>query len=359
MGGVCSMSSSVVKMEQDEQTAEVDRMLAEAEEAASRNYKMLLLGAGESGKSTVVKQIKMIYKGGIPEKEKHEYAINIKRNCIECIQSLIEARTNFGLEYEKDSPFIELDKKIGELDADAAFTMELAVQINTLWNSPTIQTVFGRKSEFWLLDGAKYYFQNAERLAEDDFSPTDEDMVMTRVRTTGIVVTEFTEGPITYSMVDVGGQRSERRKWINCFDDVKAIIFLVGLSGYNQVMFEDASYNRMQESLELFSEVTKKDIFKNTPIFLFLNKKDLFEDMVMKQKIDISVSFPEYKDGPDLEKSLAFIQNEYQKRMEVNCPGKKVYMFVIAARVRMDMKIAFGDVKETMKKIYQKKGKKK
>jgi hypothetical protein len=37
----------------------------------------------------------------------------------------------------------------------------------------------------------------------------------------------------------------------------------------------------------------------------------------------------------------------------------KVYMFVIAARVRMDMKIAFGDVKETMKKIYQKKGKKK
>jgi G-protein alpha subunit len=32
-------------------------------------------------------------------------------------------------------------------------------------------------------------------------------------------------------LVDVGGQRSERRKWIHCFDDVKAIIFLEGLSG--------------------------------------------------------------------------------------------------------------------------------
>lgn len=40
-----------------------------------------------------------------------------------------------------------------------------------------------------------------------------------------------------YSLVDVGGQRSERRKWMHCFDDVKAIVFLVGLSGYHQVHY--------------------------------------------------------------------------------------------------------------------------
>jgi len=57
--------------------------------------------------------------------------------------------------------------------------------------------------------------------------------------------------------VDVGGQRSERRKWIHCFDDVKAIIFLVSLPGYNQVLFEDAGMNRMHESLNLFREVVK------------------------------------------------------------------------------------------------------
>lgn len=357
MGGVCS-SGSVVRIEHDEQTAEVDRMLREAEEAANRNYKMLLLGAGESGKSTVVKQIKMIYKGGIPEKERHEYAVNIRRNCIECMQSLIEARVNFGLEYEKDSPIAELDILIASLDSDDTFTPEIASHIISLWKSDVIQSVFARKNEFWILDGAKYYFENAERIAEDDFVPTEEDMVMTRVRTTGIVVTEFTEGPITYSMVDVGGQRSERRKWINCFDDVKAIIFLVGLSGYNQVMFEDASYNRMQESLELFSEVTKKDIFKDTPIFLFLNKKDLFEEMVTKQNIDISVTFPEYTGGNDLDKSLKYIEDQYHKRMEENVPGKKLYTFIMAARVRMDMKIAFGEVKDVMKSIYLKKGKK-
>ena len=40
-------------------------------------------------------------------------------------------------------------------------------------------------------------------------------------------------------MVDVGGQRSERRKWIHCFDRVQAIIFLVAVSEYDQVLAED------------------------------------------------------------------------------------------------------------------------
>ena len=98
------------------------------------------------------------------------------------------------------------------------------------------------------------------RIAECDFEPNEEDVIMTRVRTTGIVVTQLPEPPYNYQIVDVrymehsyliysmimifdndqqqstcvyqvGGQRSERRKWINCFDDVKGIIFLEGLSG--------------------------------------------------------------------------------------------------------------------------------
>lgn len=58
------------------------------------------------------------------------------------------------------------------------------------------------------------------------------------------MVTRITDAHHKFSVVDVGGQRSERRKWIHCFDDVKAIIFVVALSGYNQVLFEDTNVNR-------------------------------------------------------------------------------------------------------------------
>lgn len=60
---------------------------------------------------------------------------------------------------------------------------------------------------------------------------------------------------LLWSMFDVGGQRDERRKWIQCFNDVTAIIFVTACSSFNMVLREDASQNRLKESLELFKSI--------------------------------------------------------------------------------------------------------
>lgn len=78
-----------------------------------------------------------------------------------------------------------------------------------------------------MLDAASYYFDHALRLGQPDFEANDEDVIMTRIRTTGIDTTEFSEPPFMYSVVDVGGQRNERRKWIHCFDNVKVLSYCV------------------------------------------------------------------------------------------------------------------------------------
>jgi signal recognition particle receptor subunit beta len=64
----------------------------------------------------------------------------------------------------------------------------------------------------------------------------------------------------------------------------QGIIFLASLADYCQVLFEDANVNRMHESLNLFGEVTKNPAFEKTPLFVFLNKKDLFEQYI-RQKV--------------------------------------------------------------------------
>jgi hypothetical protein len=46
-------------------------------------------------------------------------------------------------------------------------------------------------------------------------------------------------GSLTYRMFDVGGQRSERKKWIHCFENVNCLLFLVAISGYDQCLVED------------------------------------------------------------------------------------------------------------------------
>lgn len=55
-------------------------------------------------------------------------------------------------------------------------------------------------------------------------------------------VRRFWRGALTRpSMFDVGGQRSERKKWIHCFENVTSIIFCVALSEYDQVLLEESS----------------------------------------------------------------------------------------------------------------------
>lgn len=268
----------------------VEKMLQDARAEEENRFKILLLGPGESGKSTVVKQVKLIYKvrprifssvcanlgerrsgktdlctikqhngntqGGMSEKEKEEFVAAIRRNTLECMQTLTENMFKLGLNVE-DPSLAEAADELAGIDSNCDLTIDLANKISALWTDPGVQATFARRDEFWILDACKYYFQEVHRFADEDYQPTEEDILMTRVRTTGIVLTEFQEGPFSYTIVDVGGQRSERRKWIHCFDDVKAIIFLVGLSGYHQVMFEDNSQLMLHESLTLFQEIVK------------------------------------------------------------------------------------------------------
>ena len=211
----------------------VDAMLKEAHEQDEMNPKILLLGAGESGKSTVVKQVKMIWKvgGGMNDREKSDYRNALRRNTIESIQVLIEASKSLNITLGND--VLLLSKEISLLQTDADIDQSLAKKISDLWHDEGIQATYDRRSEYWSLDATPYYLSEVYRFASE-FDVTEEDILMARIRTTGIVVTQVPDPPYVYHVVDVGGQRSERRKWIHCFDNVNAIIFLEGLSGYNQ-----------------------------------------------------------------------------------------------------------------------------
>ena len=90
----------------------------------------------------------------------------------------------------------------------------------------------------------------------------------------------------------MGGQRSERRKWIHCFENVSAIFFFVPLAEYDQILFESDNENRMEESKALFKTIISYPWFQHSSVFLFLTKKDLFEVKVMFS--NIVDYFPEY-----------------------------------------------------------------
>ena len=124
------------------------------------------------------------------------------------------------------------------------FPPDVADAVRGLWRDPGVREAVSRSREFQLNDSAVYYFNSIDRMAAPNYLPTDQDILRSRVKTTGITETTFKVGELTYKLFDVGGQRSERKKWIHCFENVTALVFLVSLSEYDQMLYEDESVVR-------------------------------------------------------------------------------------------------------------------
>jgi hypothetical protein len=93
------------------------------------------------------------------------------------------------------------------------------------------------------------YFKSLDRVFDPDWIPDNQDMLHSRLRTTGITETLFELGHLNFQMMDVGGQRSERKKWIHCFEGVQCLLFMVALSGYDQCLVEDQNAVCQQKAI--------------------------------------------------------------------------------------------------------------
>jgi len=146
----------------------------------------------------------------------------------------------------------------------------------------------------------------------------------------------------SFKLIDVGGQRSERRKWIHCFSEVTAIIFCLALSEYNLVLEEDPTVNRMHESLQLFKEICNSEWFMKVALILFLNKSDLFQEKITKVNLD--KCFPDYRGPAEFEEAAKFIEKKF---VNLDKTGrKKIYPHRTIATNTENIQFVFEAVKD-------------
>nr|XP_016849472.1 PREDICTED: guanine nucleotide-binding protein G(t) subunit alpha-3 [Anolis carolinensis] len=224
---------------------------------------------------------------------------------------------------------------------DGTMPPELVGIIKRLWKDPGIQACFERASEYQLNDSAAYYLNDLDRLTAPGYVPNEQDVLRSRVKTTGIIETQFSFKDLHFRMFDVGGQRSERKKWIHCFEGVTCIIFCAALSAYDMVLVEDEEVNRMHESLHLFNSICNHKYFATTSIVLFLNKKDLFHDKIAK--VHLSVCFPEYDGTNTFEDAANYIKNQFLD-LNLRKEDKEIYAHMTCATDTQNVKFVFDAV---------------
>lgn len=374
--------------------------------------RLLLLGAGESGKSTVLKQLKLMHKGGFTQQERLQYSQIIWADLIQSMKILIvQARKlKIALECDKDdSPLLKCKhivlqaNALGQIDTGAAggvnflsdyvlkygerynrkrkmqstglalgmvgiglntledqgeevlddvdvpllnanqqySRFEIADAIRRLWEEDSgIKRCYDRSNEFQLETSVVYYFNNIYNFADPNYQCNDQDILNGRVKTTGITETDFVINSFKFQILDAGGQRLERRKWINCFENVTAILFVVAVSEYDQVLFEDERVNRMRESIVLFDTLCNSQWFSNTPFILFMNKIDIFERKITKSPI--RRHFADYSGPPDsYEDGIKYFEQTF---LNLNRTKRPIYVHRTCATDINSMKFVLSAV---------------
>ncbi|CAK9441620.1 uncharacterized protein LODBEIA_P54880 [Lodderomyces beijingensis] len=406
---------------------------------SKKGVKLLLLGAGESGKSTVLKQLKVLHKGGFTQQERMQYAHIIWCDVIQSMKILIiQARklkiqldcdqmnsylipykqcvlrsdaltqidtgvaggTNFLndyiLKYDEKSKMkrklnstglvealseeaarsdaIDNDgddgvdveqinqlqnsysssnlnsqprKELGTAETsngskEARYSRkDIAQAIHKLWTEDSgIKKCFERSNEFQFESSAEYYFNNVFNFADPYYVCSDLDILKGRIKTTGITETNFTIKSFQFKVLDAGGQRSERKKWIHCFDDITAVLFVLAINEYDQMLFEDERVNRMHESIILFDRLCNSKWFANTPFILFLNKTDLFEAKIKRNPL--VKYFPDYMGkSDDVNEAINFFETNFLK---MNRTNKPIYVHRTCATDTQSMKFVLSAV---------------
>jgi len=347
----CLHSSNVI----DEIDEEVQKELNGAQNKSQGVKKLLLLGAGGSGKSTLFKQLRNIMGGGFDERSRMTFRSQIYEQIIDAMKVMIIKAQEFAddqISNSQDSTIYKIKEETAS-SADNLLATRNCQEMNanvvgylkTLWNDPAIKNTFEIRNRICVPDSTAYFLDNIDRITANNYVPNENDLFLVRYATTGMTEKDFVIDGVTVKFCDVGGQRCERRKWIHFFDNVTAIIFVASLSCYDEVLFEDENINNMRESLEIFKEQVNSHLFKNISFILFLNKKDIFQNKI--KKVPITVCFPEYDGLQAYQPSLEYIREQFENSSE-NRSSREFYTHATCATDSNNIRHVFNDVQDVI-----------
>jgi len=366
----CLQQKSHEEIELARRSRQIDRDLKREERLIRRQVKLLLLGAGESGKSTFLKQMRIIHNINYDVTSQLEFRKIIYQNIIKGMKVLVDAQKKLNIPLSNSENDL-LGNQILLFDNTAGLNNNtfppFLTMLNSLWADQGIQKAYARRNEYQLTDSVQYFMQALDRVAQPDYVPTLQDILFCRKTTKGVIEFRIEIDRVPFLFVDVGGQRTQRQKWFQCFNSVTSILFMASSSEYDQVLLEDRRTNRVQESKNIFDTIINNRIFENISVILFLNKIDL-----LVQKVHHSNILDYFQDFGEVTSVQRFFKEERKEERNFKGNPKDVedvkkfllYFFLSAKRnqekplyhhftVAVDtnnIKIVFKDVKDSILK---------
>jgi len=350
----------------------LDEEIRKCRKADEQIKKILFLGNGGSGKSTLCKQLRLIHDDSYPDTFRKECIPYIHQQLVEDMQLAIEvyikyhhrktqlnSKTTAAVTHKSDGKdededeyhwmdlrdddlwvFDELD--LGGLEIQDLKSAEfvkkyqynkqsqtlgpgIVAALKSLRDEAAIQRIYECRNITHLQTSTKYFWENLDAIASPNYLPSEHDIILNRKKTSRVREYRFEnkERDQIVDIIDIGGQKSERRKWIHCFEHVVAVIFVANLANYDESLEEDDSVNAMCDQIDLFRDIVNQDVLSNLCIILFLNKEDLFREKYCVNHVPLTTcnylsEWQQKEDEWQFEPAAAFVAEQFMDQNEAD-----------------------------------------
>ncbi|KAI8913658.1 guanine nucleotide binding protein, alpha subunit [Gorgonomyces haynaldii] len=283
-----------------QRSREIDKEIQEAARKLdpSNNYTVLILGPADAGKSTILKQMKLLYSNGFTSQDRVQVSVDIHQVILRNLNVLLSV---LQADTFSQPALKELVHKIRSFDVSEKIPPTMGPWIKELYLHPLVQEYLKSNSTV-LEDAAKHFLERADVCTAPAFTPSDEDIVQCRRKTEHISETVFEINQKYWHMIDVAGQLDKRSRWATYFDkSLSMLMYVFSSASYCQRMEEDPTKNRLQDALTLYKQLLSNMILKMPSVTVFINKVDLLDDRIAKHPIKDYI--PDYN-GDNSKKSL-------------------------------------------------------
>eukprot|EP00761_Pharyngomonas_kirbyi_P000975 gb/GECH01000976.1/.p1 GENE.gb/GECH01000976.1/~~gb/GECH01000976.1/.p1 ORF type:complete len:471 (+),score=105.61 gb/GECH01000976.1/:1-1413(+) len=324
--------------------------------------RVVFLGSGEVGKTTIYKQLRIIcaessgFQIRAPEERTELFKNPVWSSMILNMKILVSQAEALsfpleGKDHEAQATFLkdldvrEVVTKVSEISGAKVWNV-----LSDLWQDSGIQKAFQNRDKFHINDNAAYFFDNISRIGRVSYVPSVEDMVRDYLKTGKPQKDWIVFNSQVYKIIDTGGTRPERKKWVNVIKSTNSYVFVCALSDFNEVMLEDNETNRMMESLDLFEEICNSYFVDNCQIFLVFNKSDLFREKLEHFKIiDYFNDFPSHQENT-FENGIKFFKNKFiQIAKQALGENADIPCYVLSAVEPSHIQSAFSEIFNSVK----------
>jgi len=296
--------------------------------------------------------MQIIHGQGFNDVERAELIPDIHKNIVDAMNVLLEQMDEKNLNIPLKCPDKSRDM---EIFANSEQPIDVRLRsVSRLWSDLGVQECFRRRSQYSTthpLNVSTQYFLDAieERINEVGYLPITEDIIRVRRNTIGVIQYEFVLTDIQFKIIDVGGEREERVRWIDFLAaKITCVIFLGAIDEYDTKLIAEGGEqkNRLKESIELFKKIQLFQWLAHTTFILFLNKVDVFREKL--QTSDMVDHFPDYKGfRKEYASNLAFVKKKFHEESTPRRP-RMIYTHETCATDTAGMKFVFEAVRDTI-----------